>query len=130
MHRILLLPGDGGEIEHVIPIPYPVTSLPRVLPSTVSLVFTGEPATERVHKRGIEPLGQRWAEYVVESEALTGKGPYKAEIKLISQPAPINLLVSMQDVGFDYGITPRQAGDALVAGAQVLWERKLTFDVE
>ena len=42
--------GRGGEIEHVIPIPYPFTALPRVLPSPVSLVFTGEPSTERVHK--------------------------------------------------------------------------------
>ncbi len=122
--------GRGGEIEHVIPIPYPVTSLPRVLPSAISLVFTGEPPTERNHKRSIEPLGERWAKYVVDGEALTGKGPYKAEIKLISQPAPINLLVAMQSVGFDYGLTPRQAGDALIAGAQVLWQRELTFDVE
>ena len=56
--------------------------------------------------------------------------PYQADIKLISQPAPINLLVAMQGVGFDYGLTPRQAGDALIAGAQVLWQRGLTFDVE
>lgn len=121
--------GRGGEIEHVIPIPYPVISLPRVLPSTVSLVFTGEPATERNHKKGIEPLGERWAPYEVDGAALTGKGPYKATIKLIQQPAPVNLLVAMQGVGFDYGLTPRQAGDALVAGAQVLWEKSLTFDI-
>ncbi len=122
--------GRGGEIEHVIPIPYPVISLPRVLPSAISLVFTGEPPTERNHKKGIEPLGQRWAKYVVAGDALTGKGPYRADIKLISQPAPINLLVAIQGVGFDYGLTPRQAGDALIAGAQVLWQRELTFDVE
>ncbi|MGI9423565.1 MAG: multiheme c-type cytochrome, partial [Hyphomicrobiaceae bacterium] len=53
--------GRGGEIEHVIPIPYPTFALPRVLPSTTSLIFTGEPATERNHKKGIEPLGHRWA---------------------------------------------------------------------
>ncbi len=122
--------GRGGEIEHVIPIPYPVISLPRVLPSTVSLVFTGEPATERNHKKGIEPLGQRWGNYEVDADSLTGKGPYKATIKLIQQPAPVNLLVAMQSVGFDYGLTPRQAGDALIAGAQVLWDRELVFDIE
>ena len=122
--------GRGGEIEHVIPIPYPVISLPRVLPAAVSLVFTGEPPTERNHKKGIEPLGQRWAKYVVDGDALTGKGPYRADIKLISQPAPINLLVAMQSVGFDYGLTPRQAGDALIAGAQLLWQRELVFNIE
>ncbi len=122
--------GRGGEIEHVIPIPYPVISLPRVLPSTLSLVFSGEPQTERNHKRSIEPLGDRWAAYEIDGDDLTGKGPYKADIKLISQPAPINLLVAIQSVGFDYGLTPRQAGDALIAGAQVLWQRELSFDVE
>ncbi|MFQ5764768.1 MAG: hypothetical protein ACE5GT_07565, partial [Rhodospirillales bacterium] len=121
--------GRGGEIEHVIPIPYPVISLPRVLPSPVSLVFTGEPPTERNHKRGIEPLGERWGAYEVDVAALTGKGPYRATVKLIQQPAPVNLLVAMQGVGFDYGLSPRAAGDALVAGAQVLWEKSLTFDI-
>ena len=122
--------GRGGEIEHVIPIPYPVISLPRVLPSPVSLIFTGEPPTERNHKKGIEPNGYRWAKYKIDSDALTGKGPYRAQIKLIQQPAPINLLVAMQGVGFDYGITPRQAGDALIAGAQVLWENEIIFEVD
>ena len=122
--------GRGGEIEHVIPIPYPVTVLPRVLPSTVSLIFTGEPSTERNHKIGIEPYGERWAPYKIEANALTGKGPYRADIKLISQPAPINLLIAMQSVGFDYGLTPRQAGDALIAGAQILWQREVVFDVK
>ena len=121
--------GRGGEIEHVIPIPFPSFALPRVLPSTSSLVFTGEPSTERNHKKSIEPLGHRWAKYKVDGRALTGKGPYKATIKLMEQPAPVNLLAAMQDVGFDYGITPRQAGDALVAGAQLLWEKKLVFDI-
>lgn len=122
--------GRGGETEHVIPIPYPVTSLPRVLPAPLSLIFTGEPPTERNHKMGIEPLGERWGHYVVEPEAMSGKGPYVATVKLISQPAPVNLILAMQDVGFDYGITPRQAGDAMVAGAQTLWEKEVTFEVE
>jgi Cytochrome c554 and c-prime len=120
--------GRGGEIEHVIPIPFPVTALPRVLPSPVSLIFTGEPPTERNHKKGIEPLGQRWATYTINPRQLTGNGPYRATIKLISQPAPVNLLIAMQSVGFDYGITPKQAGQALVAGAQVLWHREIKFD--
>lgn len=119
----------GGEIEHVIPIPYPVTVLPRVLPSPVSLIFTGEPATERNHKRGIEPNGERWGRYIIKPAQMTGSGQYRATIKVIQQPAPVNLLVAMQDVGFDYGLTPRQAGDALIAGAQILWEREVIFDI-
>ncbi len=122
--------GRGGEIEHVIPIPFPVFALPRVLPSTTSLVFTGEPATERNHKKGIEPLGERWPEYKVAGSALTGKGPYRAIVKLMQQPVPVNLLLAIQSVGFDYGMTPQDVGDALVSGAQLLWEQEVSFDIE
>ncbi len=119
--------GRGGEIEHVIPIPYPQFALPRVLPSTTSLVFTGEPATERNHKKGIEPNGHRWATYKVDSDAMTGKPPYKATIKLKAQAVPVNLLTNIQDVGFDFNMTPREVGDRLIAGTQVLWKKEVAF---
>ena len=122
--------GRGGELEQVIPIPYPSFALPRVLPSPNSLIFTGEPATERNHKKGIEPNGERWASYKVSGDKLTGKGPYTATIKLRAQAVPVNLLIAMQGVGFDYGMSPGDVGRALVAGAQTLWTKKLTFDVE
>ncbi len=119
--------GRGGEIEHVIPIPFPTFALPRVLPSTSSLVFTGEPATERNHKKGIEPNGERWASYKINADTLTGKGPYQAEIKLLAQPVPINLIIASQKVGFDYGLTPQELGRKLIADTQVLWKRKITL---
>lgn len=121
--------GRGGEIEHVIPIPYPTFALPRVLPSTTSLVFTGEPATERNHKKGIEPNGERWASYTVKGSALTGRGPYRATVMLKAQAVPINLLLAIQDVGFDFEMTPGEIGRELIAGTQVLWEKELVFDV-
>ena len=121
--------GRGGEIEHVIPIPYPVFALPRVLPSTASLVFTGEPATERVHKKSIEPNGHRWASYTVNASALTGRGPYRAMIMLKAQAVPVNLLLAIQDVGFDFGMKSSEIGKELIAGTQVLWEKSMIFDV-
>ena len=121
--------GRGGEIEHVIPIPFPLFALPRVLPSQTSLIFTGEPATERNHKKGIEPLGRRWGVYKINRTALTGNGPYKATIKLMSQPVPVNLLIAMQSVGFDYGIKPSEAGKAMVAGAQLLWKKEISINI-
>ena len=36
---------------------------------------------------------------------------------------PINLITTIQVVGFDYGISPRAAADAVVAGREVLVER-------
>ena len=121
--------GRGGEIEHIIPIPFPTFALPRVLPSTTSLIFTGEPATERNHKKSIEPNGNRWASYKVSGGELTGRGPYTATIQLKAQAVPVNLLTAIQGVGFDFGMTPREIGDELIAGTQVLWQRKLRFDV-
>ena len=122
--------GRGAEIEHVIPVPFPVSVLPRVLPSSVSLIFTGEPATERVHKKGIEPLGERWALYVVRGRDLTGEGPYKARIKLRAQLAPANLILAIQQVGFDYNMTPLEVGSAVIAGSQTLWTKNIVFDVD
>ena len=122
--------GRGGEIEHVIPIPFPTFALPRVLPSTTSLVFTGEPATERNHKKGIEPNGQRWATYRVDGRALTGNGPYTASIELKAQAVPVNLLVAIQDVGFDFYMKPSEIGKRLIEGTQVLWRKQLTFNVD
>jgi hypothetical protein len=121
--------GRGAERERVIPIPYPVTSLPRVLPAPLSLIFTGEPPTERNHRKGIEPKGKRIAKYKVDASKLTGKGPYKANIKLISQMAPANLVGAIQSVGFDYGLSPGEIVQRVAAGADVLWEKNVTFDV-
>jgi hypothetical protein len=120
--------GRGAERERVIPIPYPVTSLPRVLPAPLSLIFTGEPPTERNHRKGIEPKGKRIAKYKVEASQLTGKGPYKANIKLISQMAPANLVGAIQSVGFDYGLSPGEIVQRVAAGADVLWEKNITFN--
>lgn len=119
--------GRGGEIEHVIPIPFPTFALPRVLPSTTSLVFTGEPATERNHKKGIEPNGVRWASYNVAANQLNGNGPYHLDVKLLAQPVPINLIIASQKVGFDYGMTPMQLGKQLIKDTQVLWHRTMTL---
>lgn len=121
--------GRGGERERIIPIPYPVTSLPRVLPSPVSLIFTGEPPTERNHRKGIEPNGHRIAKYEIDGDALTGPGPYRANIKLISQMVPANLIGAIQSVGFDYGLSPAKVVRGVIGGADVLWEKNLTFNI-
>ena len=128
--RFVTQNGRGGEIEHIIPIPYPVISLPRVLPSTQSLIFTGEPTTERNHLRGIEPLGHRWAEYFIDPAKLSGKGPYTAKVMLKSQPIPANIVIAIQDVGFDYGYSAAELGAKLIGGVMTLWSKELTFNVD
>ncbi len=119
--------GRGAELPQVVPIPYPFISLPRVLPSPLSLIFTGEPPTERNHKKGIEPLGHRWAKYSIDGDELTGNGPYKVKIQLRSQMVPVNLIAVIQTVGFDYGMSVREVADALVERGDCLWEKEITI---
>ncbi len=59
---------------------------------------------------------------------MTGKGPYQATIELFAQMFPINLITTIQVVGFDYNISPRAVADAVVAGREVLVKRTVTFD--
>jgi hypothetical protein len=119
----------GSERERVIPIPYPVTSLPRVLSFPSSLILTGEPFTERNHRKGINPGSHRWAMYKIKSNQLTGKTPYHASFKFVVQMVPVNLVNAIQWVGFDYGMSPREVGDALVTGREVLWEKNVTIEM-
>lgn len=128
--KFVVQQGRGGEREAVIPIPYTVTALPIVRPSTLSLILTGEPPTERNHRMGIEPNGERWADYEVDGDALTGNGPYKAVIRLNAQMIPVNLIAAVERVGFDYNMSARELADAVVAGAEVLWQTEVTFDVD
>ncbi|MDJ0944875.1 MAG: multiheme c-type cytochrome [Kiloniellales bacterium] len=128
--RFVVTQGRGGEREAVIPIPFTVTALPIVRPSTLSLILTGEPPTERNHRKGIEPLGNRWADYSVDGDALTGKGPYRATVKLNAQMIPVNLIAAVERVGFDYNMSARELADAVVAGAETLWEKEIVFEVD
>ena len=78
----------------------------------------------------ILPNGERWASYEVDQGQLTGKGPYKASVELVSAMIPINLLNEIQYVGFDYGMSAKEIGDAVVEGHQVIWQKEYVFDVD
>jgi hypothetical protein len=119
----------GGERLQVIPIPYTVTSLPIVRPTIQSLILTGEPTTERNHRKSIEALGHRWAEYEIDSEMLTGKGPYQANIQLKAAPVPVNLIAAVQGMGFDFNLSAREIADTVVSGHEILYEKNLTINV-
>lgn len=119
----------GGEREQIIPIPYPLTTIPFVRPSIQSLVLTGEPTTERNHRRGIEPLGHRWAKYEVEGAMLNGKGPYSAVIELKAGMAPANLVGAIQGRGFDYAMSAKEVVSGVAAGYEVLWKKEIKLVV-
>ena len=128
--RFLVQSVRGGERERTVTIPYSTTSLPFLRPTRLSLVLTGESTVERNHRKGIEPLGHRIAKYEIDGDMLTGKGPYQAKVELLAQMFPINLISTIQVVGFDYGISPRAAANAVVAGREVLYEENLTINVK
>ena len=114
----------GGEREQVLAINYSPDPLPFLRPSTRSTHLLGRPVGARKHRATIGALQSRWAEYEVSKKALRGsQGPYIANVKLISQMVPVNLIDEIQDVGFDYFMSPRQVADRVVEGAQTLWER-------
>jgi hypothetical protein len=120
----------GGDREQVAPTNISIDALPYTRPETRPAILTGSPTSSRKHKRGIPPLGERWATYTVSADDLKGStGPYKANVKLIAGMIPINLLNVIQIVGFDFSMSPRQVGEGVIGGYQVLWERDVPLQV-
>ena len=86
------------------------------------------PIGARKHRMTIGPLKAKWAKYAVKQKDLAGsRGPYTANIKLISQMVPVNLVHEIQGVGFDYFMSPREVADGVVEGAQILYDRDVVL---
>ena len=115
----------GGEREQVLAVNYSPDPLPFLRPSTTSTILTGRPGGARKHKQNIEPGGSRWGRYVIEPEALTGKGPYKADLAIVAGMIPVNLIDAIQGVGFDYYMSAREIAEKVVDGHLVLWQTQL-----
>jgi nitrate/TMAO reductase-like tetraheme cytochrome c subunit len=128
--RILVTNSRGGERERVIPVPYPITTIPFLRPTTRSLILTGESPVERIHRRSLAPLDHTWAKYKVDGDLLTGKGPYKAKVDFIAGMAPANLIGAIKNRGFDYAMSAREVAGNVAAGYEVLASKEIVFDVE
>ncbi|MDF1792694.1 MAG: multiheme c-type cytochrome [Thalassobaculaceae bacterium] len=114
----------GGEREQVLPINTSQGVLPFVRPEALPTTIYGRPQTARKHKQTIDPLGRRTADYSVPAEVLSGSGRYAISVQLKAQMVPVNLILAIQDIGFDYGMSPRQVADAVVAGTLTIAERE------
>ena len=143
----------GGEREQVLPVNYSASPLIFLRPSLNATTLNGRPNGARKHKKGIEPLGERWSTYTVSEEQMAnGKAPFKAIVQLKAGMIPVNLLNQIKGVGFDFGLSARDIADTLafghvdedrnvviwsedsddpednkVAGHQVLWEREVAL---
>ena len=115
----------GGEREQVLSVNYSPDPLPFLRPPTRATVLLARPAGARKHRQTIPPLLGRWAEYEVSAEELAGsQPPYEATVRLIAQMVPANLIHEIQEVGFDYYMSPRAVAEGVVNGAQTVWERR------
>ena len=114
----------GGEREQILPVPYTLDPLPYIRPEPRPFNVLGHPLAARKQKQNLAANGgSRYAEYEVKREELCGKGPYSVDVKLIAGMVPVNLVNEIQTVGFDYGLSPREVANRVVAGHLVLHER-------
>ncbi len=127
--KFLVRMNRGGEREQVLALNYSPDPLPFLRPSTRATALLARPVGARKHRATIPPLKSNWAKYRVDDDALRGsQGPYTAEVKLVSQMIPVNLIHEIKGVGFDYYMSPRAVADAVVEGAQILWERTVELN--
>jgi hypothetical protein len=117
----------GGEREQVLAVNTSGGVQPFVRPEARATTTYGRPRGARKHKQTIESSGRRRASYSLDRAVFKGKTAFNIDIKLVSQMVPVNLISAIQGAGFDYGMSPKQIGDAVVAGATVIRERKLSI---
>ncbi|MEM7395198.1 MAG: hypothetical protein AAF492_22935, partial [Verrucomicrobiota bacterium] len=118
----------GGEQEKILAVNHSFSPLPFVRPPRSSNILTGGPYGVRKHRQSISPGGSRWAHYKVDRKLLAGPGPYTITASLKAGMVPVNLVTAIKDVGFDFGLSPREVANRIVAGYETLWTR--TTEVE
>lgn len=119
----------GGEREQILAVNTSIAALPFIRPETRATTLYGRPRDARKHKKTIEPLGAREADYSVDADQMTVSGTYTINMKLISQMVPVNLIGAIQGVGFDYGMSPMEIAENVVDGAVTIVERTATVQV-
>ena len=117
----------GGESVQVIPVNQSIDPLPYVRPATNADALVGRPAGARKQAIVLPPGSFRWANYVVDRKQLTGEGPYKVNLKFITQMVPVNLLRTIAETGFDYNMSPKSIAENLVERCQTLWDKTIVL---
>ena len=128
--RFLVRMERGGEREEVLTLNHSGSPQPFIRPETRATTIYGRPRSARKHKMTIAPLGQRTGTYEVPAERFGDNGPYTVNAKLISQMVPVNLIAAIQEVGFDYGMSPKEIAERVVEGAETIEEKRITVDPE
>ncbi|MEM7396001.1 MAG: hypothetical protein AAF492_27015, partial [Verrucomicrobiota bacterium] len=116
----------GGEREEILPINHSFSPLPFVRPPTRPIILSGQPDDVRKHRKVIPPGGHRWAEYTVPRRDLGEAGPWQVVVELKAAMVPVNLVHTVKEMGFDFGMTTDEVVENLMAGHEVLWTRQAT----
>jgi hypothetical protein len=117
----------GGERVQILPTNKSVDPLPYVRPSTAADALLGRGPGARKQAVVISPNNFRWATYVVDRGQLSGQAPYKVNLKFVTQMVPVNLLGEIAEVGFDYGMSPKQVANEVVDRSQTLWDKTIVL---
>ena len=117
----------GGEKEQILPTNKSIDPIPFVRPPTNAAILLGRPNGARKQALVIPPGGFRWAPYEVEKKELTGKPPYKVNIKFITQMVPVNLVGDIASTGFDYNMSAKKVADEVVGRSQTLWDKTIVL---
>ena len=104
----------------------PVVSFRHVRPPSVVLKMPpfgpplskrhGSVAVDEFRRQGILPDDHRWAKYQIDGDELGGQGPYKVVAEFKAQMVPVNLLIAIMKVGFDYNLDARTIARRVVDG--------------
>lgn len=119
--RFMVRMNRGAEREQVLPINRSMSPLPFVRPETRATAIYGRPRGARKHKQTIDPEGHRVADYLVAGEKLGENFPLRVDVRFIAQMVPVNLIATIQFVGFDYGMSAKEIADRVVDGAHTVF---------
>ena len=106
----------GGEREQILAVNHSVDTKPFIRPSTRSTVLTGQPAGARIHRLSLPPKATRKVSYEVDENLLKGPVNYKIIVRFKSAMLPVNLVNEVSEVGFDYGMAPKEVARRVVFG--------------
>jgi len=120
----------GGERAQTLAENFSASPLPFIRPESSSVILSGQPNGARVHLRGIEPAGQRWANYRVKKSELSGPGPFRVNIRFLAAMVPVNLISNIRVIGFDYDLSPREIADAVRFGHVLMYDKTVTLALD
>jgi len=122
--KFLIKLARGGEREQVLAVNSSISARPFIRPELRPTTLYGRPAGARKHRQVLKANGSRKAAYKINIEDISW--PLSADISLVVQMVPVNLVAAVAAAGFDYEMSPKTVAERVVTGAEAIWQRKLT----